>query len=307
MKDQMLILVHSMNSPWGVYIKKQGYEVYQVLKNQTLPNRVRRKVELCREKTCDTRWLEDWHRHIDKYSKVIIFANSLYRNVIKWIRDNAPAVRIIVWYMDPYISCQLKIDDIPKIEEWSFDIEDCKSRGFFFKDSFYCFTEDDSVDRTDENEVDMFYIGSDKGRYKYIEKIRNKLTDKGYKCDIRVTKDTSLLSLRKTIGRLHRKYDRPISYDEVIKCVKRSRAILDIYQEFQSGLSQRPFEALFYNKKLITNNKHLLKADFYNKNNIYLIQDFQLEGIEEFMELPYIDIPEEVKKKYTFESWISQF
>lgn len=306
MKDNTLLLLHSIDSPWGKYMKEKGYHVFQTLKNQNFWGRAIRRFVLNHGKQdISIRWLEDWCKEIDKYDKIIIFANPLYRKIIKWIQNNAKKARIIVWYMDPYSECPLVIDNLDNVEQWSFDEKDCQNRGFNFLNTFYCFSGDDS---SLEEYMDVFFIGVDKGRYEYISKIRDQLIAKGIGCNFFFVKEKWIfLSLQEIYKRRNRKYSQYMPYDKLIQNVKQSRALLDINQKEQSGLSQRPLEALFYNKKLITNNDHIREMDFYDENNIYIIKNESLDGIEDFLLAPFHEIPVTIKEKYTFEKWISHF
>ena len=310
MKDNTILLVHSINSQWGKYINDMGYHVFQVLREQNLLARGMRKADLLSNRDqFNIGWLEKWTQNINQYDTIILFAHPLYRKIVKYIRKQAPLARIIVWYMDPYESCPLRIDEEDGIEEFSFDILDCKKHGFNYKDTFYCFDKEKEF----KNEVstqnnDVFYIGLDKGRYDYINAIRKRLEYYGLNCDITIVKDRwTSVSFNEILKRKRREYGTAISYDRVLHRIQNSKALLDINQLNQSGVSQRPLEALFYNKKLITNNRYIKKMDFYNKNNIYIIENESLYGIKDFMNLPYISISNEVKEKYTFEGWVSQF
>ena len=49
--------------------------------------------------------------------------------------------------------------------------------------------------------------------------------------------------------------------------------ILDIAHPHQKRLSFRPYEAMGLRKKLITTNKDIANYDFYNPNNIFIIDD----------------------------------
>ena len=69
-------------------------------------------------------------------------------------------------------------------------------------------------------------------------------------------------------------------------------------------------EAMFLRRKLITNNIKINKHDYYNPNNVYIIDyskpDF-LEGIKDFLEKPFVPIDENILKSYSVESWIQRF
>ena len=66
------------------------------------------------------------------------------------------------------------------------------------------------------------------------------------------------------------------------------------------------FESIFYDKKLITNNKSLKDYDFYHPNNIFIL-DNNYDKIKEFLAKPFIKIDNEIKEKYDYKNWICRF
>lgn len=64
-------------------------------------------------------------------------------------------------------------------------------------------------------------------------------------------------------------------------------------------------EALFYNKKLITNNPEIRNFDFFHPNNIFILEQENLEEIPAFMEKPMYMQPDSLKAKYDVGSWLS--
>ncbi|WAC41234.1 hypothetical protein [Pedobacter sp. SL55] len=95
-----------------------------------------------------------------------------------------------------------------------------------------------------------------------------------------------------------------LTFNENITNIARSKILLDVANIVHSGLSMRPFEALGYKKKLITNNALIKEYDFYRPENIFVIQDNNLDGLEQFISTPYKDLPEEIYKKYSFTNWL---
>lgn len=63
-----------------------------------------------------------------------------------------------------------------------------------------------------------------------------------------------------------------MQYEEYLKVVKRSRAVLDIVKKNNYGLTLRVLEALVAHKKLITNYMDIKKMEFYNESNIFLLE-----------------------------------
>ena len=89
--------------------------------------------------------------------------------------------------------------------------------------------------------------------------------------------------------------------------IKYSKCILDVGNNDNAGLTVRVMESLFLEKKLITNYKNIVKYDFYNKNNIFIIGVDNLEQIKDFINSPYEKIDSEKIKYYDFESWLKRF
>lgn len=61
-----------------------------------------------------------------------------------------------------------------------------------------------------------------------------------------------------------------LSYDKVIEKDRRSKAILDVVQDNQRGLTWRTVEALLLRKKLITTFKDVKQYNFYCKENVFI-------------------------------------
>jgi hypothetical protein len=59
-------------------------------------------------------------------------------------------------------------------------------------------------------------------------------------------------------------------------------------------------------KKLITTNSDIVNYDFYNPNNIHLIDENNPMIPTSFFESKYEDIPESIYKKYTIDSWLHE-
>ena len=54
---------------------------------------------------------------------------------------------------------------------------------------------------------------------------------------------------------------------------KQTKVIVDLVRQNQTGVSFRIFEAMAFEKKVITSNKNIVEYDFYNPANIMLIDE----------------------------------
>ena len=94
------------------------------------------------------------------------------------------------------------------------------------------------------------------------------------------------------------------TYEENIEMVKNASTIIDFNYKLHTGLSFRPFEALCFEKKLITNNRDIKFYDFYKKENIFIIGEDDEQELENFLHTPYQKIDPAIKQKYSFTNWI---
>ena len=97
-----------------------------------------------------------------------------------------------------------------------------------------------------------------------------------------------------------------IFVDEVIKLIEDCKIIVEFQRKNQIGLSFRVFEALGTKKKLITNNPDIINYDFYNPQNIFIIDEDNPIVPEDFVNSPYVDVPEEIICKYRVENWVKE-
>jgi len=94
------------------------------------------------------------------------------------------------------------------------------------------------------------------------------------------------------------------SLSEVEQFTKDSFILIDIVRENQRGLSFRFFEAMAYQKKIITTNRNVITYDFYNPQNILVIDENNIEISEDFLMTPYVPLDKDIFEKYTLQSWV---
>ena len=98
---------------------------------------------------------------------------------------------------------------------------------------------------------------------------------------------------------------KPLRNDEIIEIIKESNTVFDIPHEKQSGLTMRTIETLGAKRKLITTNKQISRYDFYDENNILILNDDNFEEVSSFLKHEYHDLPELIYKKYSLSSWVT--
>jgi len=85
-----------------------------------------------------------------------------------------------------------------------------------------------------------------------------------------------------------------------------SEIFLDIVREGHHGLSFRIFEAMAHQKKLITTNSSVVNYDFYNPQNILIINPKSVKIPDNFLNTPYVPIPKPIYEYYTVDHWVKR-
>ena len=97
----------------------------------------------------------------------------------------------------------------------------------------------------------------------------------------------------------------PMSQNEIISIIAQSKAVLDINHPSQIGLTMRTFEVLGAQKKLITTNHNITSYDFYDENNILVIDRENPILNSVFFNTPYHSLEPSIYASYSLHNWIN--
>ncbi len=95
-----------------------------------------------------------------------------------------------------------------------------------------------------------------------------------------------------------------MSKKQTVELVSKSKVIIDIEHLKQKGLTMRTLEMLGSNKKIITTNKEVLNYDFFDENNICVIDRNNPIINKSFFESDFRIIDEEIYNKYSINKWV---
>jgi hypothetical protein len=97
---------------------------------------------------------------------------------------------------------------------------------------------------------------------------------------------------------------RCVSFLTYLESSLKAGMLLDIKACEHNGLSFRIFEAMRYSKKLITDNATVKRYDFYRPENIFVVENGSFEGLSQFLNTPYVPLPLDLVRKYSFTNWL---
>lgn len=165
------------------------------------------------------------------------------------------------------------------------------------------FTMEDIGDYVSPKNNIYFLASYDEHRFELMNKLRKTLNKTDFYQDINFI--TNEIEILKKLEKYNYPIQENINYQQNLINAKQSTILIDLVNPIHAGLSFRIFEALNYDKKLITNNSSVGLYDFYNSNNIFIWDESSTEkDLLNFLSLPVQPVAPEIKYKYSFSNWI---
>lgn len=251
---------------------------------------------------------DEWFTNLNHYEMIIVFDSPfnydrcLLSNISKKAQN---AVKVLyLWNIvnnEKLINEQLNECKKNNFSIYSYDKENCQKYNLKFNSIMYI---QDITLKNNNILFDTIFLGFLKDRNEKLKNLYEIFKKANLKAKIVIVsrpgeEENQLFDYRK----------KSVKYDEYLDLISKSNSILDITQENQNGFSLRVMESIFLNKKLITTNKDILNSNFYNKNNILVIDIDNIieKEIIDFFNLPFIEYSDEIKKYYSLEEWIKRF
>jgi len=209
------------------------------------------------------------------------------RQFLRTVRKRVPNCILIYWLIDTVAFVTKRVPNLVELCEKEYDFTvtynpiDADTYGFTYIETPYCRI----TAKTDETpSVDILYIGAakiqaDPKRYEDIMRVFEALYEKGFSCDFSIIGVPH--ELRRHEGIIN--FENWVSYPDSIGKVNRSRVILEVTQAGETGTTLRFFEAIAYNRKLVTTNQHMAGHPLYAREHMHIL-DFEKSGWEESLQ-----------------------
>jgi hypothetical protein len=217
---------------------------------------------------------------------------------LNYISKKTDKTVALLW--DSLEKIPIKLDILKKFNTvLSFDENDCKQYNFQKITNFYFKKKVDSVIN-----YDIAFLGTFDIRFPILLKIFKYLQENNFKAKAKIF-SYHPEKIEKYYQDSIENINKIIPFNLSFSYYLDSLIILDLSQPNQEGLSFRPFEAIGLEKKLITTSKNILNYDFYDSQNIYIINNIEKLNIpESFFTTPYKKLSEEISDKYFIKNWI---
>lgn len=213
----------------------------------------------------------------DKRKTNVVLFNSFAlqeysAHIIQEFKKENPDVVFALYFSDTVASPVIKkateiCKEVSFNYIYSFDPVDAQKNNYIYTNSLYSKTKLDEI-ACPQN--DLYFVGENKGRISILNKIYETALKEGLTLDFRILKVNNEDRINAEI-----KYTGRISYIDSLKELQDSKCILDIVQEGQTGTTLRYYEAVCYNKKLLTNNHSLREMKYYNPSYIQIFDSVQ--------------------------------
>lgn len=184
---------------------------------------------------------------------------------------------------------------------FSYNPQDCDSEGLTLRTNFYS-----SKKYKKDKTVDLFFVASYKpNRLDFLNKILPEIKKNNLTCSFNMKCSIIMFVLTPKLWK-YRQYMvfHPIKYNKMMEMLGSARAMIDVSEKYQNGLTTRPFEALHVDTKIITTNKEITNYDFYHNNNVLVIDEESPVIDINWINIPYKQIDERILNSYSVSGFV---
>lgn len=241
-----------------------------------------------------------------------IRASSVNCDIISLIKDYCNSdCKFIMYQWDSVANNPEALEVANEFDKVStFDAFDSEKLNWQYRPLFYI---NDYVKNVEKKTVDICYLCSwHSKRAQVLRRLKKITSEKNLNFFYNMRAPLILFIKHKYINK-NPEYElvnfdevsfKSISLKESYKWYQRSSIVVDYTHPGQTGLTMRTIECLGNQCKLITNNKLIKDADFYNSHNIYVYDDENITIPEGFINTPYEPIDDSKYYYYSIEGWI---
>lgn len=213
--------------------------------------------------------------------------------LLDYLKRNHPDCLTVCYFQD--LIAKKKVD-ISKVKSQfdlvlNYDEEEAEKYSLMYAPTPFSFVKQSNMSQTD---TDVYFVGQAKERLCEIYDMFNLLSSNGFKCDFYIAGVLEDKQIHK--DGLHF-IEKKFSYLENLEKVSHCKIALELMQFGAVGYTLRTWEAIAYNKVLLTNNTSLKNSKLAEKYNILTFEKIDNDVIDQLKTFK--------RKKYTYKNEFS--
>lgn len=245
---------------------------------------------------------------------LVIKGSTLSQQVMEYIKRKFVKAKYIMYQWDSVKANPNALQIFNYFESvLTFDYLDAEQYHWTYRPLFF---KEEMCDMTSYNNrmYDMVFAGSLHSRRAYICRQVQEMAEKkklnfySYIFTDRLSylrgkylKHNSEFQIEKTNIKFH-----SLNQKEMNDLYNDTKCVIDYKSPEQAGLTMRTIESLGHHCKLITNNENVRKEPFYNKNNILIYNEENVDIPIEFIEQPYEELADGIYYRYSLAGWLDE-
>lgn len=244
----------------------------------------------------------------------VLFVNpeSIGIRHLKALRELVPEAVFILYMWDSFKNKKKSKDVLPLFDTaFTFDPEDAEKYNLRLRPLF--FSEKYAASPANDWRYDFLFIGTaHSDRYHLVKKIINGLPPEARGRFYFYLNSRKLFWLQKILRKDFRKIRlkdisfTSLSQQETANLIHQSKVIIDINHPQQVGLTMRTLETLGAQRKLVTTNERVTEYDFYDEQNILVIDRGHPVIPADFLHSHINPADKGVLYRYSISGWLDE-
>ncbi|MBP3366701.1 MAG: hypothetical protein J6K96_06855 [Treponema sp.] len=255
----------------------------------------------------------------ENYFDYVVFLNpeTVTIDLLNKLKEKQKKAVFVLYMWDSFENKPHTKELIPFFEnKLSFNKDEGAKYGFKFRPLF--FIDEYDVDKNplakNKTDIDIGFIGTvHSDRYKVLKEVETLATQNGLKTSYYMFFPSKILFYKykfQNLGKIKiSKKDfhfNSLNSHQAKEFLERCKVVIDIQHPKQVGLTMRTIEMLGLRKKLITTNQDIKNYDFYNEDNICVIDRKNILINKNFFDTNYNLHSDLYRKNYSLESFVEE-
>jgi len=265
----------------------------------------------------NTYYMNIINKYEENFFDYVIFLNpeTITVELLRKLKEKQKKAIFVLYMWDSFENKPHTKELLPLFEKkLSFNKKDCENYNMIFRPLFYIDQYDSDKNSSEINGEDneIGFIGTiHSDRYGILKNIQKWADNEGVKTNYYMYFPSKILYYKYKFENLGKQkiekkdfHFKSLDSSQVYEKLSKCKVVIDIQHPKQIGLTMRTIEMLGLRKKLITTNKDIVNYDFYNKDNIYIIDRDNININNEFIKTQYNHNSDKVRRNYAIDAFV---